>query len=51
LSNKIFVAFGALPIIFFSFEANPNDPLDVIDLSEKPSTKGWRAAQDLITHF
>lgn len=40
------------PNHFLLLEAHPNEPLDVIDLSEKPSsTKGWRAAQDLITHF
>ncbi|XP_045029733.1 uncharacterized protein LOC123472386 [Daphnia magna] len=39
------------PNHFLLLEANPNEPLDVLDLSERPSTKGWRAAQDLITHF
>jgi hypothetical protein len=39
------------PNHFLLLEANSNESLDVIDLSEKPSTKGWRAAKDLITHF
>lgn len=39
------------PNHFLLHEANPNDPLDVIDLSEKLSTKGWRTPQNLITDF
>jgi hypothetical protein len=39
------------PNHFLLFEANPTEPTDHFDPRDKLSSKGWRAAQVLVTHF
>ena len=39
------------PNHFLLLEANPTEPTDHFDPRDKLSSKGWRAAQVLVTHF